>query len=182
MGFQLRHRSDAGWNVGLTCVTVVVCSAICDAFNLWQQRAGSHSGLLHTTNICWANVVKQLSQQGEKHLTANKETRMKNEWTKVSSQSWNNADIQHLPCWNRTPIQLHQVSADHEQAVPSGGRWGPACEPVAWHHSTTKQSLWEWHWVELWRRHWYEHKLHYRAEAELTSERKLKVWKKEKGT
>lgn len=92
------------------------------------------------------------------------------------------ADIQHLPCWNRTPIQLHQVSADHEQAAPSGGRWGPACEPVAWHHSTTKQSLWEWHWVELWRRHWYEHKLHYRAEAELKSERKLNVWKKENGT
>lgn len=36
--------------------------------NLGQKRAGSHSGLLHSTHICWADVVKQLSEQWEKHL------------------------------------------------------------------------------------------------------------------
>lgn len=41
---------------------------VCVAVNLWQECAGSHSGLLHTAHICRADVVKQLSQQGEKHL------------------------------------------------------------------------------------------------------------------
>lgn len=36
--------------------------------HLWQQRAGSHPGLLHPTHICWADVLQQLRQQREQHL------------------------------------------------------------------------------------------------------------------
>lgn len=49
-------------------VTPVVTAGSAASADLRQQRAGSHSGLLHASDVCRADVVQQLGQQGEKNL------------------------------------------------------------------------------------------------------------------